>query len=450
MAVTGSVAVPAEPGCEGVDLAAWRDGFDEVFSRVAGLFARPEPRRTARAMLTGLLSTVERKNCWWLAERAGVPSPDAMQRLLSAAVWDAEAACARLRCYVVEHLGHPDAVLVVDETGYLKKGRSSVGVQRQYTGTAGKVENCQIGVFLTYASPLGRAMIDRRLYLPTSWTSDPDRCATAGVPAGTGFATKPQLARQMLAAALDAAVPASWVAGDEVYGGDPQLRTDLEGRGVGYVLAVACDHQVALTTGAVRVDTAAAGLPSRSWQRLSTGPGAKGPRLYDWAWIRLPAPMDGRHRWLLIRRNTATGELAFYRAYAPRPVPLSALVRVAGARWAIEETFQAGKSHTGLDHYQVRRWNSWHRWTVLAMLAHAFLAVLTATAATGPPDPDRYAREPRPIDLTVAEIRHLFATLIIKPAADLAYILRQSAWRRRRQGQARHAHYRRRTIDRPK
>lgn len=323
-------------------------------------------------------------------------------------------------------------------------------MQRQYTGTAGKVENCQIEVFLTYASPHGRAMIDRRLYLPNSWTSDPDRCAAAGVPRGVAFATKPQLARQMLAAALDAAVPASWVAGDEVYGGDPHLRTDLEARGIGYVLAVACDHHVPLPAGAVRVDAVAAGLPSRSWQRLSAGAGAKGPRLYDWAWVALPAPLDDRHRWLLIRRNTTTGELAFYRAYAPAPVPLSVLVRVAGARWAIEETFQASKSQTGLDHYQVRRWNPWHRWTVLAMLAHAFLAVLAATAATGPPDSDRYAREPGPVDLTVPEIRHLLAALIIQPARDLAFLLRQSAWRRRRQGQARTAHYRRRTIGRPK
>lgn len=288
------------------------------------------------------------------------------------------------------------------------------------------------------------------MYLPRSWTADPDRCATAGVPTGTTFATKPRLARQMLAGALDAGTPAGWVAADEVYGADPQLRADLEARGTGYVLAVACDHRVSLPTGTVRVDTLATGLPRRSWQRLSAGAGAKGPRCYDWAWASLPAPADGHHRWPLVRRTIRTGGLAFYRCYAPRPVPLSALVRVAGARWAIEETFQAGKSQTGLDHYQVRRWTSWHRWTVLAMLAHAFLAVLTARAATGRPNPDRYTHQADPIDLTVAEVRHLFAALVIQPANDLAYLLRQSAWRRRRQSQARHAHYKRRTTDPPK
>ena len=449
MAVTGSVAVSVEPGFDGVDLVAWRDGFEELFAGLAGLFGRPEPRRTARSMLLGLLSTVERKNCWWLAEQAAAPSPDAMQRLLSSAVWGAEAACSQLRCYVVEHLGHPDAVLVIDETGYLKKGRSSVGVQRQYTGTAGKIENCQIGVFLIYASPLGRAMIDRRLYLPNSWTSDPDRCAGAGVPAGVRFATKPQLARQMLAAALDAAVPASWVAGDEVYGADPHLRADLEARRVGYVLAVACDHQVALKTGAVRVDAVAAALPSRSWQRLSAGAGAKGPRLYDWAWIRLPSPLDSRHRWLLIRRNIATGELAFYRAHAPAPVPLSALVRVAGARWAIEEDVQVGKDQFGLDHSQVRLYTALLRHLVLTMIALAACAVaaaatrpVTNTLAPPPTHPDdEPPADPGLIPLTVAEIKRL-ANLVTRTGCALSHHLRWSWWRRRHQARARWFHHR--------
>ena len=313
--------------------ALWRPVLDELMGRVAARFGRVEPRRTARAFVAGLLSGTERKNCWWLAEWAGHHSPDAMQRLLRTARWDADLMRDDLRSFVAEHLGHRDGVLIADETGVVKKGTCSAGVQRQYTGTAGRIENTQVGVFVAYVSPRGRALIDRALYLPRSWAGDPDRCRAAGVRPGTVFASKPALARQMLARALDAGVPAAWVAADEVYGADPALRAALERRGTGYVLAIACHRRVTSGGVTLRADDLAARLPTRAWQQLSAGPGAKGPRYYDWAW----AALDGwACRWLLIRRNATTGKLAFYLCWAPRAVPLATLVRVAGSRWAIE------------------------------------------------------------------------------------------------------------------
>jgi SRSO17 transposase len=324
-----------------------------LLGRVAGRFGRVEPRRRARAFVLGLLAELPRKNCWTIAEHAGDASPDGMQHLLSRAVWDHDKVRDDVRAYVVEHLGDPGAVLVVDETGDLKKGTTTVGVQRQYTGTAGRIENAQVAVYLVYATDAGHALIDRELYVPQGWIDDPDRLQAAGIPEQVGFATKPALATRMLARALDAGVPAAWVTGDEVYGADPSLRAALEARGVGYVLAVA-------------------------------GRGAKGHRLYEWAFIRLdhgdraPGGQAGQ-RWLLVRRHLRTGELAFYRCFMPRPVPLAILVRVAGRRWTIEERFQTGKGLVGLDQHQVRRWRSWYRWTTLAMLAHAFLVVAALT-----------------------------------------------------------------------
>ena len=253
--------------------------FDQVAGRIAGRFARVEPRRTARLFLLGLLSGVERKNCWNLAEQAGLGDPQPMQRLLREAVWDADAVRDDVRDLVVEHLGTPGAVLVVDETGFLKKGGHSIGVQRQYTGTAGRIENAQVAVFLAYACPAGRALIDRRVYLPASWTEHPERCAAAGTPEQTGFATKPRLALEMIEQARAAGVPADHVAADEVYGNDPAFRAGIKALGLGYVLAVACDHRVTVQ-GRIRrrVDRIAADLPRSAWQRYSAGAGSKGPR----------------------------------------------------------------------------------------------------------------------------------------------------------------------------
>jgi SRSO17 transposase len=388
---------PAVAAGLSVDLTRWWEQFDELMGRIAGRFARVEPRRRTRAFVLGLLSGLRRKNCWTIAEQAGDPTPDGMQHLLAAAQWDADAVRDDVRAYVVEHLRSADAVLVVDETGDIKKGRASAGVQRQYSGTAGRVENCQVAVFLSYASAAGHALIDRELYLPRSWTADPGRCAAAGIPAAMVFAAKPGLARRMIARALDAGTPAAWVSGDEVYGADPGLRADLERRQTGYVLAVAASHQVTTAAGPCQVRKIAARLPHRAWQRYSAGAGAKGHRFYDWAWAAIDPGKPGG-RWLLIRRNRRTHELAFYRCYCRRHVPLPALVKVAGIRWTTEENFQAGKGLTGLDEHQVRRWHSWYRWTTLAMLALAFLSITAAAEHISPPPADQIppaTRSPR-------------------------------------------------------
>jgi SRSO17 transposase len=321
--------------------------FDELMTRTGSRFRRVEPRRRARAFALGLLAELPRMNCWTLAEHAGDSSPDGMQHLLARAKWDADGVRDDVRAFAVEHLGDPGAVLVVDETGDLKKGAATAGVQRQYTGTAGRIENAQVAVYLGYAAPAGHALIDRELYLPKSWADDPERCAAAGIPADTGFATKPQLARRMIERAVAARVPFGWVAGDEVYGDNGPLRGWLEEQDIAHVLAVACHHRVPAGAGrTLRADELAARLPKRAWQRLAAGEGAKGHRYYDWAWITIGDSRPG-HRHLLIRRNRSTGELAFYRCYGPHPVTLAVLVKVAGLRWTIEENFQAGKGLTG-------------------------------------------------------------------------------------------------------
>ena len=369
------------------EIQAWAAGLDALHARIAGRFARAEPRRRALAYLRGLLGNVTRKNGWQLAEHAGERTPDGMQRLLATADWDPELVRDDLRAYVVEQLGDPSAVLVVDETGFLKKGTTSVGVQRQYCGTAGKVDNCQLGVFLAYASPKGRAMIDRELYLPESWTDDPERCRAARVPEQVGFRTKPQLARVMLERALDAGVPAAWVTADEVYGGSPTLRQWLEGRGVWHVLAVKCTEllEVASPNGVVResAEQLGAAVPAEQWIACSAGHGAKGRRLYDWTRVELAAPATaGMAGWLLVRRSHSDGELACYACYGPAATPLVGLVRVAGTRWAVEEGFEQAKGEVGLDHYQVRKWPGWYRHITLALLAHAFLAGTRAQATS--------------------------------------------------------------------
>jgi SRSO17 transposase len=426
-----------------VDLARWRLEFDELMLRVGARFGRVEPRRRMAAFVQGLLAGLPRVNCWSVAEHAGDAGPRGMQRLLSAAVWDEAGVRDDLRGYVLEHFADPGAVLVVDETGDLKKGTATVGVQRQYTGTAGRTENAQVAVYLAYAAPAGTAFIDRALYLPQSWTSEPLRCRAAGVPAGTAFATKPALAKTMIARALDAGTPAMWVAADEVYGQDPKLRAELARRGLGYVLAVAKSHPVITGIGPRPAGELARRLPARAWQRVSAGPGAKGPRWYDWALIEAADPAvtegDGPH-WLLIRRRISDGELAFYRAHAPRPVPLAQLVRVAGSRWKVEDGFAGGKELAALDEHQVRSWASWHRWTILALLAHAFLSVLTA-AQPGGGDPD----DDPLIPLTRNEICRLFTGLSRQLAAP-AIQLHWSRWRRRHQATARACHYRRRAL----
>jgi SRSO17 transposase len=380
-------------------LRSWLSGLDDLFARVAGRFGRVEPRRQARLYLMGLLAPVERKNGWQLAEAAGDAAPDRMQRLLNNARWDVRGVRDDLRGYVAEHLGDPGGVLVVDETGFVKKGIRSAGVQRQYSGTAGRVENCQLGVFLAYACPAGRALIDAELYLPRSWTEDRARCAQAGIPGQVGFATKPALAQAMLGRALDAGVPARWVTADEAYGQDHKFRRFCEQRRLSYVVAVPCSQSTGPGTGygntGSRADVLAASAPEQAWKRLSAGDGAKGPRLSDWALATLPGePGEGPERWLLIRRSiTDPAELAYYLCWGPAGTPIAELVRVAGSRWAIEECFQTAKNETGLDQYQVRRYDSWHRHVTLAMLAAAYLAV---TAAASPKARPAWSGSPQP------------------------------------------------------
>jgi SRSO17 transposase len=362
----------------------WAAELEALCQGLAPRFGRVEVRRRAGGFLQGLLSGAERKNGWQLAEQAGDHTPDGMQRLLNHARWDPDQVRDDLRDYVTEHLGDPGGVLVVDETGFLKKGTKSAGVQRQYSGTAGRIENCQVGVFLAYAGPRGHALVDRELYLPRSWTDDRPRCREAGIPGQVEFCTKPQLAKVMLARALDAGMPATWVTADEVYGGDGRLRRWLEERDQPHVLAV--NRKQSLVSGLFRFERAdrlAARIPAGAWRHYSAGAGAKGERVYAWARVAIrPLREPGRGHWLLVRRSLADrGELAYYVCFGPAQASLAELVRVAGIRWTVECGFQQGKGETGLDHYQVRRYDAWYRHVTLSMLAQAFLAVMRARAA---------------------------------------------------------------------
>src|SRR4029077_11000087 len=409
--------------------------------RGAPRFRRFEPLRHAGALMAGMVSGLDRKNCWTIAEHRGAATPDGLQHLLARASWDADAVRDDLRDYVVDAFGDPGAILVVDETGDVKKGTQTVGVQRQYSGTAGRSENSQVAVYLTYAAPRGHALIDRALYVPRSWSEDPVRCEGAGIPADRrGFATKPTLVTALIDRAIEAHVPAAWVAGDEVYGADPRLRAAIRGHGLGYVLAGSANRRVPTHPGPIRVVLPPAPLPSWTWQNPPPGAGSHGQRYYSWAWISLLAEDDIDTGWhyLLIRRNDGTGEHAYLRCYCPRPATLHALVAVAGQRWRIEESFQGAKGLTGLDQHQVRRWRSWHRWTTLAMLAHAFLAVATATERHSRPTPTGL------IMLTVNEFRRLFDALLLTTRYTITSLLAWSRWRRQHQSRARLSHYRRR------
>ena len=401
-------------------------------SRIAGRFTRVEPRRRARKLVLGLLSDLPRKNCWTIAEWAGESTPDGMQHLLGRAKWDADAVRDDMRDYVVDHLHDDQAVLVVDETGDVKKGTGTVGVQRQYTGTAGRIENAQVAVYLVYAGAGTR-----------QWTGN----CTSRVPGpptrplpDAGLArTPPSPPNRNWPLAWS---PGSWTPATRPHG-SPATRstaaTQAANRtgGTRHRLRprrglLARSHHRA---GKFRADTLAKKVPKRAWQKLSAGAGAKGHRFYDWAVIDLADPRPGS-RQLLIRRNRSTGELAYYRCYSPAPVPLTTLVSVAGSRWRVEEFFQSGKGLAALDEHQVRRYASWSRWVTLAMLAHAFLAVVRADEHTRPA-PDGL------IPLTCNEIQRLFITLVVQPVHDAAHRLGWSVWRRRHQARSQASHYQR-------
>lgn len=366
-------------------MLSWRDELAVLEARLGALFVRPEPRRQAGLYLQALLSAVERKNGWQLAEQIGDARPWRTQRVLSHVLWDEGAARDLCRNYVIERLGGREGVLIVDETGFLKKGEHSAGVARQYTGTAGRIENAQVGVFLAYASSKGHALIDRELYLPhQEWCENAARRAAAAIPEDVMFATKPTLAGRMIGRALDAGLRCAWVLGDEVYGSDRRLRMDLEQRGQPFVLAIRRNEKLwsvlAKSLGQHAAADLAKALPTDAWQRLSAGAGAKGERLYDWARVRLTRLQEPPwEHWLLVRRGCRDPkELAYYVVFGPEDTTLATLACVAGRRWAVEECFETAKQEVGLADYESRSWHGWYRHITLAMLALAFLAGMRA------------------------------------------------------------------------
>jgi SRSO17 transposase len=367
-------------------VAMWAEELNRVHARLAPHVARREPRQRVHAYLTGLLRSVERKNSWQLAEHAGEATPTGMQRVRSGSHGNADVVRDDLRTYVIEHLGDHDAVLVIDETGLLKKGTKSVGVTRQDSGTAGRIETCQIGVFLADAGQHGHTFLDRALDVPAEWADDATRREEAGVPEGVTFRTTPDLAQQMLARALAAAVPAGWVTGDEVDGGARRLRVWLEAEQQPFVLAVKRSEPLWVLTehGPQEWPAAAiaAAVAPEDWTRLSAGEGAKGPRLDEWARVAIrPLREHGWEHWLLVRRSlTDPAATAYYVCFAPGGTPLEELVRVAGTRWAIETCIAEAKEQVGLDEYEVRTWDGWHRHITLAVVAHAMLTVIRARA----------------------------------------------------------------------
>ena len=364
-------------------IGQWVDAVAELHGRIAHRFARSEVRERARRYLVGLLERVERKNSWQLAEAIGEVGPRGVQRLLSAATWDADAVRDDLRTYVIDHLGDPaSGVLVIDDTGFVKKGDKSCGVGRQYTGTVGDAANAQVGVFLAYASEKGAAFVDRALYLPRGWTDDPDRCRAAGIPVSVRFATKLTLAQRMLARAFTAGVPAAWVTADSAYGRSHAFRRWLEEHGRAYALMVPNTHAVRYAGRRQTVAKLAVRLPDTAWRSVTVVAGSSSEDRQVWACLPLSeACATGMRRWLLIRRGGDDGDdLRFFLAYGAEGTSEAALLRVCGTRWQIEECFAQAKGEVGLDQYEVRTWDAWHRFVTLCLLAHAGLAVMRLAA----------------------------------------------------------------------
>jgi SRSO17 transposase len=387
-------------------LELWASSLRDVKGRIRPLFQQERMAASAGLFLDALLGLERRKTGWMRAEAAGDPGPWRQQALLGRATWDADAMRDVVRDYAVETLSEPDAVLVVDETGFLKQGRASCGVGRQDTGSAGKITNCQIGVFAAYVSGKGHAFIDRALYWPKAWTDDPVRRAAAHVASATTFATKPQLARAMIARAIAAGVPFAWVAADSIYGVG-EIEMALRRAGKGYVLGVSGAHHFTSWVGKPEVagtaEAIAEDLDPSAWQRLSAGIGSKGERLYTWAYCELAdldaADYDESHsglwtRGLLIRRSLTDGELAFFSTWCPAGTPISTLVAVEGRRWAIEDAFETAKTELGLAHNETRSWHGWHRHVSLVMLAFAMMAAVRRRAnQAAPPKRARRARQ---------------------------------------------------------
>ena len=389
-------------------LELWASSLRDVKARLRPLFTQGRVADSACAFLDGLLGDERRKTGWMRAEAAGDAGPWRQQAILGRGQWDADALRDIVRDYVVETLADTAAVLVIDETGFLKQGKASCGVGRQYTGSAGKITNCQIGVFAAYVSRHGHAFIDRALYLPKAWTDDPARMAAVHVPDRTGFATKPAIAVQMIERTISAGVPFAWVAADSVYGVGDIERT-LRHAGKGYVLGVNSTHHFNSWQSKPRVtgtaEAIARALDPASWQILSAGDGTKGARLHDWAYCEL-ADLDAAEynkerrglwtRGLLIRRNIGDGDMAFFSTWCPAGTGIAMLVTVEGHRWAIEDSFETAKNELGLDHNETRSWHGWHRHVSLVMLAFAMMAAIRHHAnATTPPKSNRQIRIPK-------------------------------------------------------
>jgi SRSO17 transposase len=388
-------------------LELWASSLRDVKARMRPLFTQERVAVSAGLFLDGLLGSERRKTGWMRAEAAGDPGPWRQQAILGRGQWDADALRDIVRDYAIETLASDDAVLVIDETGFLKQGKSSCGVSWQYTGSAGKITNCQIGVFAAYVSHHGHAFIDRALYLPQTWTDDPARRAAAHIPEDIRFATKPRIAAHMIARAIAAGVPFAWVAADSVYGVG-EIEMLLRRAGKGYVLGVSAAHQFGSWDKeppvAGTAEGIAKGLSSEAWTRLSAGDGTKGARLYDWAYLELADLEADKYnedntglwtRGLLIRRSLTDEELAFFSTWCPAGTPIETLVRIEGHRWAIEDAFETAKNELGLAHNETRSWHGWHRHVSLVMLAFALMARIRHQANLSPPKTSQPAQRIR-------------------------------------------------------
>jgi SRSO17 transposase len=436
-----------------VEVWKWGQELERLHTRIAHRFARPEPRRRALAYLKGIVSAVERKNGWQLAEHAGEARPDGMQRLLNSAAWDADLVRDDLRAYILERLGDLHAVLVIDETSFRKRGKKSAGVAKQHCGTTGQVENCQVGVFLSYVSHLGHTLVDRELYIPLRWIKDRKRCREAGIPEEVRFQTKCEQAQQMIERLWKAKIPFSWVVADTVYGGNGDLRTWLETHHYSYVLAVACTEAVEIQTceGRKRMTVAQAealAFHAGDWQRISMSHGTKGPRLFDWAVMPMlhRCEDDGQHFLLVRRCLDDPSEKTYYFVFAPLGTTLAEMVKAIGQRWCIEECFETGKE-MGLEDYEVRCWTAWYRHITLVMIVEACLAGICAVIrmlTTEPPSNQGTPPTCPLLPLTLPEVRHLLAHLLWPLPRNATLLLAWSWWRRCHQSRASYFHTKRR------
>jgi SRSO17 transposase len=438
-----------EPESMQASVAEWEQELARWRARIGEYTGRVTTRNRVFEYMAQLLAPAERHNIWQMAEAAGQNRPYAFQHVLGRARWSADGLRNEVReqAWHTLHETHDDDVLVIDETGFLKQGNRSAGVKRQYSGTAGRVENCQVGVFLTYAGSRGHALVDRELYLPAEWCNDPARCQDAGIPEEVTFQTKPQLAQTMLTRAFEAGLTPCWVTGDAVYGGNRHLRLFLEGCKQGYVMAVSGQEAVWMGAQQYRVKTLIEQQTAtpEAWYRLSAGAGSKGQRVYDWAVLPLNTPLaEGWTRQLLLRRSVAdSDDITAYVAFAPQGTSLETLIKVAGKRWTVERCFVEAKDQLGLDEYEVRSWTGWYRHITLVMIAHIFLTTLcVAEQQKEPPsDPPNQTG----IDLTLQEIRRLLTQLgcFFRIVTDVIRVIARSQWRRGHQAYAKRCHYRR-------